>query len=73
MYPEITGDLIRAHEGGRLRLLPDAKLANKKRALESVKRIAAMGPFDAVLPGDGWPVFRDAQTVLDELVASLEG
>ncbi len=68
----ITGDLIRAHEGGRLRLIPEAKLKDKKRAIESVKRIAAMGPFDAVLPGDGWPVFRDAQKVLDELVASLE-
>lgn len=68
----ITGDLIRAHEGGRLRLIPDAKLENKPRAIESVKRIAAMGPFDAVLPGDGWPVFRDGQKVLDELVASLE-
>ncbi|HSS65532.1 MAG TPA: MBL fold metallo-hydrolase [Gammaproteobacteria bacterium] len=69
----ITGDLIRAHEGGRLRLIPEAKLENKARAIESVKRIASMGPFDAVLPGDGWPVFRDAQQVLDELVASLEG
>ncbi len=65
----ITGDLIRAHEGGRLRLIPDAKLKDKKRAMESVRRIAAMGPFDAVLPGDGWPVFRDGQKVLDELVA----
>lgn len=67
----ITGDLIRAHEGGRLRLIPDAKLKDKKRAVGSVKRIIAMGPFDAVLPGDGWPVFRDGQKVLDELVASL--
>ncbi len=68
----ITGDLIRAHEGGRLRLIPEAKLKDKTRAIKSVKRIAAMGPFEAVLPGDGWPVFRDAQKVLDELVASLE-
>lgn len=68
----ITGDLIRAHEGGRLRIIPDAKLKDRKRAIESVKRIAAMGPFDAVLPGDGWPVFRDGQKVLDELVASLD-
>ncbi len=67
----ITGDLIRAHEGGRLRLIPEAKLKDKTRAVASVKRIAAMGPFHAVLPGDGWPVFRDGQKVLDELVASL--
>ena len=68
----ITGDLIRAHEGGRLRLIPDPKLKDKKRAMASVRRIAAMGPFDAVLPGDGWPVFRNGQKALDELVASLE-
>lgn len=66
----ITGDLIRAHEGGRLCLLPDAKLADKPRALESVARLVELGPFDAVLPGDGWPVFRDGQALLEEM---LEG
>lgn len=68
----ITGDLIRAHEGGRLTLLPDAKLEDKHKAVQSVRRIAGMGSFEAVLVGDGWPVFRDAQKVLDELVSSLE-
>lgn len=69
----ITGDLIRAHEGGRLRLLPDAKLADKSRALESLRRLVELGPFDAVLPGDGWPVFRDGQTLLEALLRESDG
>lgn len=68
----ITGDLIRAHEGGRLCLLPDAKLADKSRALESVQRLIELGPFVAVLPGDGWPVFRDAQALLEELMHGID-
>jgi hypothetical protein len=67
----ITGDLIRAHEGGRLCLLPDAKLADREAAIASVLRLASIPTLDAVLPGDGWPVFRAARAVLDELVASL--
>lgn len=68
----ITGDLIRAHEGGRLCLLPDAKLADKSRALESVQRLIELGPFVAVLPGDGWPAFRDAQALLEELMHGID-
>jgi len=67
----ITGDLVRAHEGGRLTLLPKAKLARPAQAAASVRRLARLGPFRAVLPGDGWPLFRDAQAALDELAASL--
>ena len=67
----ITGDLIRAHEGGRLCLLPDAKLSDRKRALESLQRLVELGPFEAVLPGDGWPVFRDGQARLEELLEEL--
>jgi glyoxylase-like metal-dependent hydrolase (beta-lactamase superfamily II) len=67
----ITGDLVRAHEGGRLCLLPDAKLANRAAAVESARRLAGIVTIDAVLPGDGWPVFRAGHAALDELVASL--
>ncbi|HWN71450.1 MAG TPA: hypothetical protein VNM90_27615 [Haliangium sp.] len=67
----ITGDLVRAHEGGRLCLLPDAKLASRTAAVESTRRLAGIATIDAVLPGDGWPVFRDGRAALDELVASL--
>ncbi|MDP7317472.1 MAG: MBL fold metallo-hydrolase, partial [SAR324 cluster bacterium] len=53
----ITGDLIRAHEGGRLCLLPDSKLCDRPQAVASVQRLAALPDLEAVLPGDGWPIF----------------
>lgn len=68
----ITGDLIRAHVGGELCMLPEAKLQNVDAARESVKRIAAIPGIVAVLPGDGWPVFRDGEAVLAELAASID-
>ncbi len=67
----ITGDLIRAHEGGKLCLLPDPKLTDKAKAIASVQRIAMLPELETVLPGDGWPVFRNARDVLDELLVSL--
>lgn len=67
----VTGDLVRAHDAGRLTLLPEQKLADAGRARDSVRRLAERGPFDAVLVGDGWPVFRDGSGVLGELVAAL--
>ena len=68
----ITGDLIRAHEGGRLCLLPDAKLADPAEARTSARRLAALPGIEAVLVGDGWPVFRHAAQVLRELVATFD-
>jgi len=67
----VTGDLVRAHEGGRLCLLPEAKLADRAAAIASVKRLSALPAVDAVLPGDGWPVFRDGRARLRELVSGL--
>ena len=67
----ITGDLIRAHAGGKLVLLPKEKLTDRAAAVASVKRLLGYKDIDAVLPGDGWPVFRDGQARLRELVASL--
>lgn len=67
----ITGDLIRAHEGGRLCLLPDAKLADKEAALGSLGRLAGLPGIDAVLTGDGWPVFRSGGARLHELVSTM--
>jgi glyoxylase-like metal-dependent hydrolase (beta-lactamase superfamily II) len=64
----ITGDLIRAHEGGALCLLPDAKLRDRGQAIVSVARLAALGRIEAVLPGDGWPVFRDGRAILREML-----
>jgi hypothetical protein len=62
----ITGDLVRAHEAGRLTLLPDTKLTDKALARASVGLLAAR-EIEAVLVGDGWPVFRDGQRALREL------
>lgn len=67
----ITGDLVRAHEGGRLTTLPAAKLRDAAAAARSVKRLAALPGIDAVLVGDGWPIFRGAGAALRELAESL--
>jgi len=41
--------------------------------LDSVRRLAEELPdLDAVLAGDGWPVFRDGSARLRELLAELE-
>lgn len=64
----VTGDLVRAHRGGGLDLLPDAKLADRGRALASLERLVELPGIEAVLPGDGWPVFRDGARALRELL-----
>lgn len=64
----ITGDLIRAHAGGQLDLLPDARLTDRDAAIGSLRRLAALPRVDAVLVGDGWPVFRDGGARLQELL-----
>ena len=68
----ITGDLIRAHEGGALCLLPEEKLSDKRAAIASVQRLALLPELKALLPGDGWPVFRDAKFLLHELLMDLD-
>lgn len=69
----ITGDLVRCHDAGRLCLLPDEKLSDRERAIESVHRLSFLPDIDAVLVGDGWPVFRDGKRALQELATSLTG
>ncbi len=69
----VVGDLVRAHQAGRLHLLPDEKLASRDLALDSVRRLLDYTKVQAVLVGDGWPIFRDGHRVLRELVASLDG
>ncbi len=66
----ITGDLIRAHAAGAVCLLPDAKLTDTVQALQSVERIVHLPNIEALLVGDGWPIFRDASAVLAELWAT---
>jgi len=67
----ITGDLIRSHEGGCLCMLPDAKLTNLELAIESIKRMASIKDIQAVIPGDGWPIFTEGHKALMELAGKL--
>lgn len=69
----IVGDLIRAHQAGRLCLLPAAKLQDRAAALDSVERLVTLGGIEAVLTGDGWPVFRDGSYALKELLREARG
>ena len=68
----ITGDLVRAHAAGRLDLLPDAKLVDAARARQALRRLCELPEIEAVLPGDGWPVFRDGQRALVELLGRVD-
>ena len=63
----VVGDLIRGQRAGRLNLLPDAKLADKARALASLDALVRRSGIEAVLVGDGWPVFRGGSAALLEL------
>ena len=65
----ITGDLVRAHQGGRLATLPAAKLGDAAAARASLARLAELPAIEAVLVGDGWPVFRDGDRALRELAS----
>jgi glyoxylase-like metal-dependent hydrolase (beta-lactamase superfamily II) len=65
----VTGDLVRAHRGGGLDLLPDPKLADRTAAIASLRRLADLPGIAAVLVGDGWPIFRDGSRALQELLA----
>jgi len=67
----ITGDLVRAHRAGSLMILPDAKLQNRDDAVASVRKLAAINGIETVLVGDGWSIFRDGDSRLQELVATL--
>jgi hypothetical protein len=67
----ITGDLIRCHVGGELCMLPESKLTDAAKAIQSVKRIADLPNIKAVLTGDGWPLFNHGGEALHRLARSL--
>lgn len=67
----ITGDLIRAHLAGELMMLPTDKLKDRDAARKSVRRLAAIEGIDAVIVGDGWPMFTAGGFALAALAAAL--
>lgn len=69
----VVGDLVRGQRAGRLNLLPDPKLADRSLALASLRRLTEIGGVDAVLVGDGWPVFHGGRHALNALLIELEG
>ena len=64
-FEELERRGIRTHYQGLL--LPDGKLASVERARASVQRLARLPGIEAVLTGDGWPVFRHGAEALAEL------
>ena len=52
-------------------MLPKEKLQNKELAVNSIKRIAAIKSIEAVIPGDGWPIFKNGKDALIELAEKL--
>jgi len=66
----VTGDLIRAHIGGSLMLLPDAKLSDRAAAVRSIERLAARRGIEAVIVGDGWHLFQGGAAALTALAAA---
>jgi glyoxylase-like metal-dependent hydrolase (beta-lactamase superfamily II) len=69
----ICGDLIRAHRAGRLAILPETKIRSRNQVTACVQYLAGLPNVEAVLVGDGWPVFRDGHARLQELWAQLRG
>jgi glyoxylase-like metal-dependent hydrolase (beta-lactamase superfamily II) len=68
----ITGDLIRSHHwANALMLLPLEKVTDRAGNVRSLERLLGLGPFQAILVGDGWSAFRDGHSLLRELHASL--
>ncbi len=67
----ITGDLIRCHIGGELCMLPESKLSDVSLAKKSVKRMAELPNINAVLVGDGWPLFNRGGEALKNLASLI--
>ena len=68
----VTGDLVRAHRPGALMMLrPEQGLRDDAAARESIARLAALPHLEAVLVGDGWPLFGDCHEALRAISDSL--
>ena len=63
----LFGDAVRSHESGRLRLLPDAKIAYRDRLIADVLALRALD-FEVLLLGDGDSLFTGAAAAFATLV-----
>ncbi len=66
----LFGDVVRSHVSGRLRLLPDEKLADKAAVVRDLAALREL-PIEAVLLGDGDSLYRDGAAAYAQLVAEL--
>ncbi|MEZ5979051.1 MAG: hypothetical protein R3F34_12615 [Planctomycetota bacterium] len=64
------GDAVRSHESGRLRLLPDPKIADRDALVASVRGLSGRD-VQAILLGDGDCIFNGAREAFEALCESL--
>ena len=65
----IVGDALIGNPPGELSLLPAAKYADRRQAVQSLKRLADINlGLEVILTGDGEPIIGDAQTRLERFL-----
>lgn len=65
----VTGDLVRANRPASLMMLrKEQGLRDEAAARESISRLAVLPHLEAVLVGDGWPLFADCHEALRALI-----
>jgi len=60
-------DLVRCHESGRLRLLPDPKVQDRAAVMVSLRALEEL-PVSAILLGDGDGIYNGAQEAFNDLL-----
>ena len=63
-------DLVRCHESGRLRLLPDPKLTDRQLLVSDLKKLPEL-KLEAILLGDGDGIYNGAAQALRQLLGEL--
>jgi glyoxylase-like metal-dependent hydrolase (beta-lactamase superfamily II) len=66
----VVGDAVVGNPPGRLSVLPERVMDDPSRLRASVRSLAGLD-VEALLPGDGEPILRDAGARLAELVATF--
>lgn len=69
----ISGDLLRSHRAGELMLLRQEQgLKDAAKAVASLRKALSLPRLEALLMGDGWCVFRDGRSLLEEFLNGLD-